>query len=364
MTSNCSGSELTPQRPILISYSDADRAKVAPLASFVGHLGLCVWLETEDAVAATLLVEAMRRPIGQGQIYVACVSPRSIASARLDEELRTALSLEAATGQPNVLPVMVELTLLPSQLADRPYIDATNSLDAAREPLRTALAKIVGDEHVGSVRAAIPTTRLSLASAHLTLFEDTDRLYGGPHAAHTSEQVREEAFTRLASLRRKANGILLNFIPAQEFDWTNPPFTFPNGTISERVEEIAGPFTGAIANRAIVDVDVINPDEDSLAALVSAELALSNVLRLGYQFVFAPADNDLPSQALARLQSTYPIVSWDSISGAEVALPNDLRAKVRVTAEDLSVIIEGRRYLFEARAKDFSAREFVDWLRE
>ena len=313
--------------------------------------------------AATLLVEAIRRPIGQAHVYVACLSPRSIASERLDEELRTALCLEAATGQPNVLPVMIELTLLPSQLADRPYIDATASLDAAREPLRTALAKIVGDEHVGSVRTAIPTTRLWLASAHFTLFEDTDRLYAGPHADHTSEQVREEAFSRLTSLRRKANGILLNFIPAQEFDWSNPSFTFPNGTISERVEEIAGPFTGTIANRALVDVDVINPDEDSLAALVSASLRSP----MSYASVISSSSHRLipicrpkRSQGCNRhIRSCPGIPSLVRRSHClMISVP-----KVRVTTEDLSVTIEGRRYLFEARAKDFSVREFVDWLR-
>lgn len=223
---------------------------------------------------------------------------------------------------------------------------------------------MTGAENVGSGQGVAAEQRIWISSAQFTLFDDTQRQYAGPYADHTLQQVREEAFRLLTSLRRKANGILLNFTSARELDWTKPAFDFPNGEISERLEEIAGPFEGTIRLRAIIEVDVINPNEETLAKLVASHLRALDVLRIGYHFSFAEPDAALPSHALTRLQSTYPILSWDPDSGAEVALPHGLRLMVRTTPEEIGIAL-ATRYPFqlEQRVKEFSVREFVEWLR-
>jgi hypothetical protein len=264
-----------------------------------------------------------------------------------------------------VLPVLIEAADLPSQLIGRLYVDATGSLASARVPLRKALSEIIGTDKLSTVEAVTAARTVWISSVQFTLFEDTVRQYGGPFAEyHTATEVREEALKLLATLRRKANGILLNFISARSLDWSDPRFKFPNGQVSERIEDIAGPFDGTIRNRAVVDVEVINPNEERLTKLVSSQLEALGVLRVTYQFSLSPPDEDLSARALEKLQETYSILSWDAATGAEVALPDDVRLTVRTTSEEISIAIETRYpFQLERRAKEFSVRDFVEWLR-
>lgn len=349
---------------VFLSYSHADRAKVALLASYLTRVGFKLWLDTEDLVAGDRLIERISSAIERADAYVVCLSPVAVASKWVNHELNTALTLEMARGRPKVLPVLLEAADLPSQLVTRLYINATSSIDTAREPLRRALEAIVGNDRVLAEQDVAPAD-LRISSAQFRLFDQTTRCYGSPFAEHTGAQVREEAIGLLAVLRRKANGILLNFIPASDLDWTNPRFKFPNGDVSERIEEVPGPFEGTIVNHAVVDVVVINPREESLSKLVSSQLASLGVLRVGYQYSIHPPDNKLPAKVLQKLQDSYSILSWDADAGAEVALSDDLRVVVRTTTEEIAIAMETRYpFQLEKRAQQFSVREFVEWLRK
>lgn len=352
-----------PIPEVFLSYSHSDRAKVAQLASYLANIGAKVWLDTEDLVAGDRMMEKISGAIERAEAYVVCISPRAVASKWVNHELTTALTLEVARGRPRVLPVLIEPADLPSQLVTRLYIDATASVDAAREPLRRALEGIVGSERVLAEKDAIHP-ELWISSAQFRLFEDTTRSYGSPLGEHSGRQVREEALNLLSVLRRKANGILLNFISARDLDWTDPRFKFPNGELTERIEELPGPFDGTIINRAVVEVEVINPKEEQLEKLISSQLAALGVMRVGYQFSLRPPDEDLPARALQRVQDEYSIVSWDPQYGAEVALPDDLRVVVRPAPEEIAIALETRYpFQLERRAQQFSIRDFVDWLR-
>lgn len=355
------GAERVPE--VFLSYSHSDRAKVAQLASYLANVGVKVWLDTEDLVAGDRMMEKISGAIERADAYVVCLSPRAVASKWVNHELNTALTLEVARGRPRILPVLIEPADLPSQLVTRLYIDATASVDAAREPLRRALEGIVGSERVLAEKDAIQP-ELWISSAQFRLFADTTRSYGSPFGEHSGQQVREEALALLSVLRRKAYGILLNFIPARDLEWSDPRFKFPNGEVTERIEEVSGPFDGTIVKRAVVDVEVINPKEEQLGKLISSQLASLGVLRVGYQFSLRPPDEDLPGRALQRLQDEYAILSWDPESGAEVALPDDLRVVVRAAPEEIAIALETRYpFQLERRAQQFSIRDFVDWLR-
>jgi hypothetical protein len=360
--------EMTGSEPeVFLSYSHSDRAKVAQLASHLANVGVKVWLDTEDLVGGDSMgdsmIEKISGAIERADVYVVCISPRAVASKWVRHELNTALTLELTRGRPRVLVVLIEPADLPAQLVTRLYIDATASVDAAREPLRRALEGIVGAERVLAEQDAVPPA-VWISSAQFRLFDDTTRSYGAPFGEHNRHLVREEALALLSVLRRKANGILLNFISARDLDWTDPRFKFPNGEVTEHIEEVPGSFDGTIVNRAVVDVEVINPKEEQLGKLVSSQLAALGVLRVGYQFSLRPPDEGFPARALQRLQDEYAILSWDPESGAEVALPDDLRVVVRAAPEEVAVALETRYpFQLETRAQQFSIRDFVNWLR-
>jgi hypothetical protein len=77
----------------------------------------------------------------------------------------------------------------------------------------------------------------------------------------------------------------------------------------------------------------------------------------------SPPMPDLPQRTLRRLQDDYVILGWDPDQGAEVELPDDLRLSMRCTQEEISIGVETKyRFQFEKRAKEFSARGFLDRL--
>lgn len=253
---------------------------------------------------------------------------------------------------------------MPPTLVDRLYVDFTASLAKAKPKIEQAIANYVG---LGGLKQedAVPTTQqhVVISSVRLQIMADTAKCYGGLISSFDRNEVREEASELLKFLRRRANGVLLNFIPVAEMSFTSPSFKFPNGNLVERIEDIGGPFEGSIAMQAVVDVEVLNPEEGKLNRLISSKLESLGVGRVVYSFSLSLPIPDLPQRSLRRLQETYDILGWDSEQGAEVELPDDLHLSVRCTEEEIDVALETKyRFQFQKRAKDFSVREFVDWL--
>ncbi|ASQ95628.1 toll/interleukin-1 receptor domain-containing protein [Streptomyces sp. 11-1-2] len=346
-----------------ISYTHSDRDAVLRVAGYLNRLGLTTWLDSKEMSAGDNLIEEIARGIEQVDLYVVFLSRASLGSSWVRHELNTALTLELRGGSPKVVPVLLEKVDLPASLVSRLYVDATRSLEEGFEPLHRLIesAGVVGVS--GLERPPTVERQVWLSSARFSLYEDTVKTYGGLSMEHSQDEVREEAVRRLSRLRKKANGILLNFIPIANIDFSNPAFTFPNGEVTERVEEFGGDVTGTIANRSILDVDVVNPDPDSLSKLVAKTLKGLGVLGVGYQFSITPPVENLPRIALEKLRGTYPVLAWDPESGTEVALPDDVRVTVSAAPGSIGIDVRTKYpFQFEMRVDQFSANKFIEWL--
>jgi len=352
------------ERPsIFISYTHNDRARIAPLASYLGRLGLQVWMDTKDLLAGESIIDAVSKAIEKSDLYVVALSPEAIKSQWVRHELNTALTLETTRGRPKVLPVLVAHTQLPAALAGRLYIDATHSFDEAKPKLKQSVESYLGAEAITQVAPGKPEAALLISSVRLRLEAETVRYYGGIMHDETKEGVQQEAADLVRGLRKRANGILLNFIPASEMDFSSRYFRFPNGNLTERIVEIGGDIVGTLKMRSIVEVEVLNPEERKLADLVSTKLASLGVSKVVYSFLLSPPHPDLPQRSLERLQADHVILGWDPDEGAEVELPDDLKLSVRCTEEEIQIGLETKYpFLFEKRAKEFSVRGFVDWI--
>lgn len=334
-----------------------------PLASYLGRLGLKVWMDTAELVAGQSIVETISTAIEKADLYVVCLSPQAVQSQWVHHELNIALTLETTRGRPKVLPVMVAKTSLPATLAGRLYIDLTESLDQAKPKIKRSVETLLGEGAVAPLGPEPEEQHVLISSVRLQLQDETTKYYGGLTHDHEKSDVQEEATELLGALRRRANGILLNFISASEMDFDSRYFKFPNGNLTERIEDIEGPIIGTISKRAIIEVEVLNPQEKKLAELVSSRLEHLGVGRVAYSFVLSPPVPGFPQRTLKRLQDAYVILGWDPDQGAEVELPNELRLSVRCTEEEVNVALETKyRFQLEKRAKEFSVRDFVNRL--
>jgi hypothetical protein len=321
-------------------------------------------MDTKDLVAGQSLIESISKAIEKADLYVVALSPEALTSKWVHHELNMALSLETTRGRPKVLPVLLADTQLPPVLAGRLYVDLRHSLDEAKPKLKQAVEAYLGAKKMAQLKPRGKEVALVVSSVRFRLEDETVKYYGGitPHVA-TEEEVREEVAHLVRVLRKRANGILLNFIPASEMDFSSKDFRFPNGNLTERVIEVGGDIIGTLKMRAIVEVEVLNPEERKLRDLVSTKLESLGVSKVVYSFLLSPPLPDLPQRSLERLQLSYVILGWDPDEGAEVELPGDLKLSVRCTEEEIQVGLETKyRFQFQKRAKEFSVRDFVDWL--
>jgi hypothetical protein len=262
---------MTEPLKAFISYSHADRSQVVPLASYIDRLGLEVWLDTKELKGGDSLIEAVSDAISTANAYVVCLSPASVQSPWVRHELSVALALETEQGKPKVLPVLLAKTDIPAMLAGRMYVDISTSFDAGRESIRRFVDANFAELGTTSEKVA-DHPQLQIASVELELTKETVKSYGGFSSEDTRRNVEEEAAELVRALRRRANGVLLNFVPVTQMDLESRYFTFPNGEITTRTEDRAGDFSGTVGQRAVVAVQVLNPDERKLEELVSSKL--------------------------------------------------------------------------------------------
>jgi hypothetical protein len=356
---------MNPKPSVFISYTHSDRDRVVPLASYLVRLGLQVWMDTKEMAAGQTIVEQVSNAIAKSDLYLVALSPAALSSKWVNHELNTALTLELSKGRPRVLPVVIAKAEIPAAIRSRLYVDIAGTLDAGKPALRKAVAAYLPEAGIDAgVQLKKEPSELTLASVVLQLRSETKKYYGGAYGeSHTKEEVKEEAVDQLKALRRKANGILLNFISASEMDFSSPRPKFPNGELSEDILDGTGEFVGTFTKQAVVDVEIVNPDEKRLNDLVSSKLESLGVSRAAYTFLLAPPVPELPQQAVNRLQKEYVILGWDPEQGADVELPDDLKLSVACSDERIRVGIETKyQFQFERRAKEFSVRQFVMWL--
>jgi hypothetical protein len=354
---------LPEQHSVFFSYSHRDRENASSLASYLGRLGLKIWLSPEEIDGGQSIIEAISNAIQQSDLYVVCLSPAAIGSQSVVDELKTALTLETTSGQPKVMPVLVAHTDIPSMLAGRPYFDMTESLDQTKPKIRQSIESQLNVRLPVEAAATAAQRQILISSIRLQLVEVTKRQTGGAEHSFVERKVLEEARQKMQLLRRRANGILLNFISPLEIDFSSKFLQFPNGCVTGHIEDKDGAVEGSIKKKAIVEVQVLNPKGDKLNELVPSKLSRLGVNRATYVFAISPPILGFPLRTLAKLQQRYVILGWDRDRGVDIELPDDLQVSVWCSDEQIALALE-TKYAFEmdSATENFSVREFIDWI--
>ena len=121
-----------------LSYSRADEEFAVRLANDLQSLGVAMWVDRFNIRPSEHWDRAIERAIRACQKMVVILSPRSVASENVADEI----SLAIDAGKP-VIPVMIEPCALPLRLTRRHLIDATASYAAA---LQQCFAEVDSDE--------------------------------------------------------------------------------------------------------------------------------------------------------------------------------------------------------------------------
>jgi hypothetical protein len=137
----------TATETCFLSYSRADEDFALRLAKDLQALGVAMWIDRFDIRPSEHWDRAIERAIRGCRNVVAILSPRSIASENVADEI----SLAIDAGKP-VISIMIEPCALPLRLTRRHLIDATAGYEAA---LKQCFAEIESGKSGPSLENAV-----------------------------------------------------------------------------------------------------------------------------------------------------------------------------------------------------------------
>lgn len=108
---------------VFMSHSHADKPFVRRLSVDLGALGAHVWLDEAELMVGDSLFERIEAAIDQVDYLAVMMSPDSVNSAWVREELRQAMHGQMSKLGIRVLPVLLRECQIPGFLREKLYVD-------------------------------------------------------------------------------------------------------------------------------------------------------------------------------------------------------------------------------------------------
>lgn len=221
-------------RKIFISYSSADRQFVNRLARDLAALGFPVWYDQWELNVGDSLVEGIQNSIQTAACVIVVLSPSSVESKWVKQELRQALIEQIDTSRVFILPVFLRDCELPGFLRDRLFADFRVSYSRGFSRL------------VSSVRLQLASESYYRSGAYRAAVYNSYPPMPRPIDFDAIEKYSDMAslLTTLPGLWRGATGRLRLELDAEaikgQYDWTGYEYSgVLVGTLKERVIQFA-----------------------------------------------------------------------------------------------------------------------------
>lgn len=168
-----------------LSYSRTDEKFALRLAKDLRAAGVAVWIDQLDIRPSEHWDKAIERAVKNCRGLVVILSPRSVASDNVADEISYAID----SGK-SVLPVRIEACTLPLRLTRKQVVDATGSYDRA---LKQCLDVLMGGDGVAHVPAPPAPARISLDPASVQTIKQQLAPILGPIAARLVDKEAARA---------------------------------------------------------------------------------------------------------------------------------------------------------------------------
>jgi hypothetical protein len=124
---------------IFVSHSSSDKSFVRKLAVDLLHEGLPVWLDEWELEIGDSLIQRIYDGIDGGSHFILVISAASIDSGWVAKEMTAALVKEEQISKRFLIPILLDDSKPPLQVADRLYADFSKGYSAAFEKLSRRL---------------------------------------------------------------------------------------------------------------------------------------------------------------------------------------------------------------------------------
>jgi hypothetical protein len=147
---------------VFVSHSSADKQFVRRLAADLLAEGLPVWLDQWELDLGDSLVDRIHSAINSSDSFLLVISKASNESGWVREEVQAALKREAELGRRLLIPVLIDTSAPPSEVADRFYANFSKAYLPALEDLaRRLLETSKGGATADTERMLLPLTFLA-----------------------------------------------------------------------------------------------------------------------------------------------------------------------------------------------------------
>lgn len=164
-------------------------------------------------------------------------------------------------------------------------------------------------------------------------------------------------------LRKRANGILMNFVPLSDFDLQSPIPKYKNGVYDEDVEKVPGGTTSSICEKITATATVFNPDINKINELVNNKLDKLLVTSLTYIYSIPFQIKNYDKKCMQKLQNNYSIISYDFEDGAMIEYDSGFFLSVKCTLEQIQIKLQTEYdFYFSKQAVNFAPDKFINWI--
>jgi hypothetical protein len=284
-------SEETASGRYFLSYSRSDEETALRLAKDLRAGGVAMWVDQLDIRPSEHWDRAIERAVQDCRGLVVVLSPRSIASNNVADEISFAID----SGK-SVLPVMIERCALPLRLTRMQTIDATRDYDRALQQCLEEIARRDGGEAaarpVEEARVPLDPGEISLAKERLApilgpisgkMVDQAAAKAGSIEdcyqalSRHIEDPTEREQFLKLgcpdgddapklAAAPRK--GAQNAYIPAVELE-----------SIAKSLTNYLGPIAPVIVKREAQKAASVQELREQLAAMITDEVERADFLR-------------------------------------------------------------------------------------
>lgn len=344
---------------VFISYSQKDKDRVSLFASIMASNGFEIWMDVKNIHLGERIVSAISEGLNQADIYMVFISYNSSQSTWVEEELNIALKRNIENRKPQIIPVLLDDCEIPLALGGRVFLDARESIQKAIMQLN----KEFSNNKEGGGCVFKTADKPILSGVIFSLSKKTDVSIGPFWDGLTSEDLLGDREKIKKLLRKRANGILLNFIPLCDFDLQAQIPKFKNGSYDEIVEKVPGETTASICEKVTVATMVFNPDMRKIEELVKNKLDKLLVTSLTYIYSLPFQREDFDKSCMQKLQNNYSIISYDFEDGAMIEYDSNFFVGVKCTPEQIQIKLQTEYdFYFSQKAAEFSTDRFIEWL--
>lgn len=345
------------RQKLFISYSHEDKEIVKQFALQLSLGGFDLWMDEKNVSFGGNYTTAILRGIHEANMYIVFLSENSIQSHWVNAEIDFALREKIERQKLVIIPVRLDDSEIPVELSNIDYVDARFSVTVAANEF----IKKFGEKYKKNSDTVFDISSVSFEISDKTAVEIS------PFTEITAYDLKQNREQILKNLRKKAHGILMNFVSAEDFDFQSTLPKYKNGMYEESIQKISGSTNGSIGEEIRVEAMVFSPNEKKINRLLNERIEILNINAITFG-ISVPGNEsesllDIGKRCLCKLQEEYIILSYDNNEGAKVEIDRDFYLAFMPSESVLKIKLSTKYdFQFEEHMKKFSVMQFLTHL--